>query len=90
MSGTLVVTTGSGAGVLGSWEFEISGVVDDKGSVGAMAVHAFSLAMIAAADVLCWESRDELVEYRDRVIGLSGDLFAEIAGELGAMDLGRG
>ncbi|MDP9299753.1 MAG: hypothetical protein M3P43_02485 [Actinomycetota bacterium] len=76
--------------MLGSWEFEISGVVDDKGSVGAMAVHAFSLAMIAAADVLCWESRDELVEYRDRVIGLSGDLFAEIAGELGAMDLGRG
>ena len=37
--------------------------------------------MIAAADVLGWESRAELVEYRERVVRLSVDLFAAIAGK---------
>src|SRR5436309_7900279 len=55
--------------------------IDEVARVGAMAVQAFSLAMIAAADVLGWESRAELVEYRERVVRLSVDLFAAIAGK---------
>lgn len=55
--------------------------VGEVARVGAMGVQAFSLAMIAAADVLGWESRAELVEYRDRVVRLSGDLFDAIAGK---------
>ena len=51
---------------------------DEVARVGAMAVQAFSLAMIAAADLLGWESRAELIEYRDRVVRLSADLFAAI------------
>ena len=62
--------------------------VDEVARVGAMAVQAFSLAMIAAADILRWESRDELVEYRDGVIRLSGDLFAAIAGNAAPEDGG--
>jgi hypothetical protein len=57
---------------------------DEVARVGVMAVQAFSLAMIAAADVLGWGSRPELVEYRDRVVRLSSDLFADIAGKGGA------
>jgi hypothetical protein len=49
-----------------------------------MAVQACSLAMVAAADVLDWVSRAELVEYRERVVRLSTDLFAAIAGQLSA------
>lgn len=54
--------------------------IDEVARVGAMAVQAFSLAMAAAADVLDWVSRAELVEYRERVVRLSTDLFAAIAG----------
>lgn len=54
--------------------------IDEVARVGAMAVQAFSLAMVAAADVLDWVSRAELVEYRERVVRLSTDLFAAIAG----------
>ena len=53
---------------------------DEVGRVGAMAIQVFSLAMVAAADVLGWRTRDELVEYRERVVRLSNDLFASIAG----------
>jgi len=62
----------------------LEGPVDEVVRVGTMAVQAFSLAMIAAADVLGWESRAERVEYRERVLGLSTDLFAAIAGEAAA------
>jgi Family of unknown function (DUF5677) len=54
---------------------------DEVARMCAMAVQAFSLAMIAAADVLGWETRDELVEYRDRAVRLSIELFAPIAGK---------
>lgn len=53
--------------------------VDEVARVGAMAVQVFSLAMIAAADVLGWDGRAELVEYRDRILRLSNELFAAIA-----------
>jgi hypothetical protein len=55
--------------------------IDEVARIGAMAVHAFSLAMIAAADVLGWKNRAELIEYRERVLRLSSDLFAAIAGK---------
>ncbi len=55
--------------------------VAEVARVGAMAVQAFSLAMIAAAGVLGWESRPELVEYREHVVRLSVDLFAAVAGK---------
>jgi uncharacterized protein DUF5677 len=54
---------------------------DEVARVGTMAVQAFSLAMIAAADVLGWEGRAELVEYRERVLRISKRLFAAIVKE---------
>lgn len=53
--------------------------VEEVARVGAMAVQAFSLALIAAADILGWDARPDLVEYRERVVRLSNELFAAIA-----------
>jgi len=43
-----------------------------------MAMQAFSLAMVAAADLLGWDSPDELVDYRKKVVRLSGGLYDRV------------
>lgn len=50
--------------------------------VGVMAMQAFSLAMIAAGDLLAWDRRDELVEYREGIVRLSSELFDRVKIEL--------
>lgn len=59
----------------------LESTVEEVARVSVMAVQAFSLAMIAAADLLGWDSRAKLVDYRERVVRLSNDLFAVIAGK---------
>lgn len=49
--------------------------IDDVVQVGVVAVQAFSLALIAAADLLGWGGRDDLVDYQEAVKKRSGDLF---------------
>jgi len=46
--------------------------------VGVMAMQAFSLAIIQAGDLLGWDRRDQLVEYRDGIVRLSGELFDRV------------
>ena len=43
-----------------------------------MAMQAFSLSIVAAGGLLGWDRHDELVEYRDRVVRLTGDLFDRV------------
>lgn len=43
--------------------------------VGAMAIQTFSLAMVAAGDLLGWDQRDALIEYRARAVRLYSDLL---------------
>jgi len=50
----------------------------DVVQVGVMAMQAFSLAMVAAADLLGWDSPDELVDYRKKVVRLSGGLYDRV------------
>jgi hypothetical protein len=54
--------------------------IDEVARVGGMAVQTFSLALIAAADLLEWGHRDELVRYREDVVSRFGDLFERAKG----------
>ena len=62
--------------------------IEEVARVGTMAIQTFTLAMIGTADVLGWEGRTELVEYRERLVRLSGELFASISGA-GASEKGE-
>ncbi len=46
--------------------------------VSVMAMQAFSLAIIHAGDLLGWDRMDELVEYRERIVRLSGEFFDRV------------
>jgi hypothetical protein len=59
----------------GSVTITLESPVDEVVRVGVMAIQTFSLALIAAADVMGWQGREDLVDYRERVIRLSNDLF---------------
>ena len=52
--------------------------IKEVARVGAMAIDVFSLAIVAANDVLGWDRRDELVVDRDRVKRLSGEFYERI------------
>jgi hypothetical protein len=54
--------------------------IEEVARVGAMAIQTFSLAIVAANDVLGWERREELAEYRDRVKRLSSELYDRVTG----------
>jgi hypothetical protein len=53
----------------------LMGSVAEVLRIGAMSIQAFSLAMIAADDLLAWGRRDELIEYRERMMRLSAGLL---------------
>lgn len=62
-------------------QIPLESTVEEVVRVGAMAMQTFSLAVIAAADVLDWGGRDELLEYRGRIMGLSTELLDRVVGE---------
>ena len=49
--------------------------LDEVVRVGAMAIQAFSLAIVAAGDLLGWNQRDALIEDRERAVRVSADLL---------------
>jgi len=53
--------------------------IEEVVRVGAMAIQTFSLAIVAANDVLGWGKHQELAEYRERMKRLSSDFFDRIA-----------
>lgn len=68
----------------------LEGSVEEVARVGVMAIQAFTMGMIAAADVLDWGNRQALVDYRERMVRLSNDLFAAIAGKGRSGDSSQG
>jgi hypothetical protein len=54
---------------------QLESPIDEVVQVGAMAVQVFTLALIAAVDLLLWDGRDELVDYLENVKERAGGLF---------------